>query len=444
MPGNHMSKTLDSDGLNGTETAILELVTSEETLSNAEIAEKVGTQVSTVRDIRREYTSDDPPSDSQAETVGDENSSAVATDATQELIQLQDSDGGEASLLDSLHDGVVKVVYTGDEPVVCSVNQAFEATFGYSAAEIVGESLREYLVPEEYAQVTQPDERSTAEMQAERAVTRRTQTGVREFLLREIPHEENGEQYVFKLYTEITSQKRREVELQREVQWLETRTQQLEHERQELEQFASVLSHDLRNPISIAEGYLGQIKTEDNEDSIAVIERALSRMNALIDDTLTLKQQSEQLDAVAHHSIDGLAEAAWELVETGDSELRVVDRFDIVCDADRISRLLENLFRNAIDHNEGPCVIRIGVHDTLTTSTRGRTETGFFLADDGCGIPEDKHDQVFEIGETTTREGTGLGLPIIKRIADAHDWNVQIVESFDGGAKFVFTNVDIG
>lgn len=447
VPDNHMSKIHNPDALNQTERAVLELVSTEQTLSNAEIAETVGTRIAFVRDIRRkhesEWTDMGPQTGGVAET-GDTTSAETATTATQELIKKHGSKSDGTQVLDSLHDAIVKVEFVQDRPVVRSVNQAFVETFGYTAGEIVGESLREYIVPEDYAASRSPPaEQTDAELRAGRAVTRRAHDCVREFLLQEIPHEAGGDQYVFKIFTDISQQKRQEVELQREVQQLTAETRQLEHEREKLEQFASVLSHDLRNPISIAEGYLAQIKTEDNEENVEVIERALSRMNALIDDTLTLKEQTEPVEDVTHRSIAGLAESAWEFVDTGDSELRVVDRFELLCHEDRTSRLLENVFRNAIDHNEQPVVIRVGIHDTLTTSTRGDTKKAFFISDDGCGIPEDKREQMFEVGETTSREGTGLGLPIIKRIAEAHGWNVQAVESFDGGAKFVFTNVDI-
>jgi len=218
---------------------------------------------------------------------------------------------------------------------------------------------------------------------------------------------------------------------------------QLEQKREQFELFASILTHDLRNPISIAGGYLAQIKTPENEETVEIIERAHERVQDIIDDTLTLKKESESLDELEPVSIETAAHVAWELIETGDSELRVVDQFEIMSDSDRLRRLFENLFRNAIDHNEEPVILRVGIHNTMTTSTRGETQKAFYISDDGCGIPEDKREQVFEIGNTEARDGTGLGLAIVERIVDAHGWNIHVAESFDGGAKFIFTNVEI-
>jgi signal transduction histidine kinase len=67
---------------------------------------------------------------------------------------------------------------------------------------------------------------------------------------------------------------------------------------------------------------------------------------------------------------------------------------------------------------------------------------GFYVADDGVGIPEDRRDAVFESGETFSEDGTGFGLSIVEDIAEAHGWRVALVESEDGGARFEFLPAD--
>lgn len=441
-----MSKRPDSDRSNRIETTVAELTSNNNNITNAEIAEKIDTKVSTVRDIRRnqknteEDTGDEIGVNADPTTSSNYNVGRLQSEKTVRSIEIEES---ESHILNTLQEPIVKIDVSEDDPIVRSINQAFVDTFGYTASDIIGDSLRSYITPEGYTDdLSAPSQREDGKLPDGRTITRKTKSGVQEFLCREIPSKED-DQCKLRIYTDVTAQKRREVELQRQVHRLKDDNRRLEDKSQQLEQFASILSHDLRNPINIAEGYLRQIETQENGDAVAVIDRALNRMNALIEDTLTLKDQSQPVEALERRSVTELAEAAWELVDTGDSELRIVDRFEIACDEDRIARLFENLFRNAIEHNDEPVVVRIGIHDTLTTSTRGDTKKAFHVSDDGCGIPEDKREQMFEIGETTTREGTGLGLPIIKRIAEAHHWNLQVVESFDGGAKFVFTDVDV-
>ena len=335
-------------------------------------------------------------------------------------------------LFDSIQDAVVELEIVDGDPIVRSVNPAFEDVFGYPPEEIRGESLNQFIVPDEHKdEAAHLDSRTSDGKYNDSVLTRLTADGEREFLYRGVPYEQDGNRYAFAVYSDITDHKRREAEL--------------ELKNQQLDEFASILTHDLRNPINIAEGYVEQVRGPDNEECIELIERAHDRMKAIIDDTLTLTKESQAVKDAETVSVTEIAESGWELVETNGSELQIVDEFAVVGDSDRLSRLVENLFRNAIDHNDEAVTIRIGTHEDLTPAalTEAAADTAFYIADDGTGIPESHRDRVFELGETTSRNGTGLGLPIVKRIAEAHGWNVQIAESVDGGAKFIFTNVDI-
>jgi PAS domain S-box-containing protein len=335
-------------------------------------------------------------------------------------------------LFNSIQDAVVEIEIIDERPIVRSVNPAFEDIFGYPPAEIRGESLNDFIVPDDREEeASNLDARTADGKYNDEVLTRSTATGEREFLYRGVPYQQGDSRYAFAVYSDITEQKQREAELERK--------------NEQLDEFASILTHDLRNPINIAEGYLKQVKEPNNQECIELIERAHDRMKAIIDDTLTLTKESQAVEEGEPIAINSLADSAWELVETEESELRVVDEFDVVGDSDRLARLAENLFRNAIDHNDEPVTVRIGMHDTIATTTRtgGDERAAFYIEDDGCGIPAAQRDQVFELGETTSREGTGLGLPIVQRIAHAHGWNVQVADGGEGGAKFIFSNVDI-
>jgi len=102
----------------------------------------------------------------------------------------------------------------------------------------------------------------------------------------------------------------------------------------------------------------------------------------------------------------------------------------VYTDDDRLRNLFENLFRNAVDHGSNDATVWVGT-----------TEDGFYVEDDGPGIPDDDKESVFESGFTTG--GTGLGLAIVEQIADAHDWTVHVEDGRRGGARFVFSGVDL-
>jgi signal transduction histidine kinase len=156
-------------------------------------------------------------------------------------------------------------------------------------------------------------------------------------------------------------------------------------------------------------------------------------MERLIAELLTLAREGEtatRLDAVA---LDPLAADAWGTVGTDTGTLAVVDDVAVEATPDRLRRLLENLFRNAVTH-AGPDV-------TVTVGALADAD-GFYVEDDGHGIPIDDREAVFEPGVTTAESGTGFGLTIVKRIAEAHDWTVTVETGTDGGARFVFTGVE--
>jgi signal transduction histidine kinase len=61
---------------------------------------------------------------------------------------------------------------------------------------------------------------------------------------------------------------------------------------------------------------------------------------------------------------------------------------------------------------------------------------GFYVADDGPGIPETDRPEVFESGYSSSEDGTGYGLAIVEEIVEGHGWSVTVMESADGGARF--------
>jgi signal transduction histidine kinase len=209
---------------------------------------------------------------------------------------------------------------------------------------------------------------------------------------------------------------------------LERHAQQQELRRQNhrLEKFANVVSHDLRNPLSVATGRIEMVDSEHAD----VIERNLDRMETIIEDVLTLAREGKSVEETEPVDLSSLATQCWENVETADASLSTDDDISIMADQSRCRQLLENLIRNSVEHVGDDVSIHIG-----------RREDGFYFEDDGPGIPEDKREEVFEAGYTTNRDGTGFGLNIVREVAEAHGWSVEITEGSEGGARFDFTGV---
>lgn len=215
-------------------------------------------------------------------------------------------------------------------------------------------------------------------------------------------------------------------------------TRRLERQNERLDQFASQVSHDLRNPLSAAMGRLElAIEEYGDDDDLLAVRQSLEDADGRIDEMLEFARLGNVITDPEPVPVSEAAAAAWEAVDTGDATLTVVGSVELRGDGERIERLLENLFRNAVEHadGDGEVSVRLGPLD-------GRP--GFFVADDGPGIPEDEREAVFESGHTTSEDGSGFGLAIVREIASAHGWTVRVTDSEAGGARFEFDGADPG
>jgi hypothetical protein len=203
------------------------------------------------------------------------------------------------------------------------------------------------------------------------------------------------------------------------------------------EQIASVISHDLRNPLDVAKARTRAARETGDAEHFDRLEGAHDRMERIIRDVLTLARNDEVIEPGTAVELDTVATDAWATVDTGPATLAVTgDLPTIEADPDRLQRLFENLFRNSVEHSSTSNPTEAGI-----TVRVGPTGDGFFVDDDGPGIPKAERERVFEPGYTVTEGGTGLGLTIVERIAEAHGWTVSLVESDDGGARFEFRDV---
>ena len=213
-------------------------------------------------------------------------------------------------------------------------------------------------------------------------------------------------------------------------QELVARTSTLERRNERLDEFASLVSHDLRNPLNVATGSVELARTHEDLSHLERAESALHRMDALIDDLLVLSRSGTELDDTAPIDLEPVARAAWHDLERDAGRL-VVQAHTPVVEGDRgqLRHLFVNLFRNALDHNDTPVTVTVG---PLADGN------GFFVADDGRGIDDEDHEVVFEHGYTTHSEGTGFGLSIVGHIAEAHGWDCTVGDGSHGGARFEF------
>ena len=218
----------------------------------------------------------------------------------------------------------------------------------------------------------------------------------------------------------------------RDVSVRKQREQELERTNEQLDRFASVVSHDLRNPLSVAQGYL-DLAAAHPSDALDTVAAALGRMELLIDDLLSLARGGTRIDKTELVDLAALAEGCWRNVSTGDAALVVAVDRRIRADRSRLEQLLENLLRNSVEH---------GGEEVTVTIAELDSGDGISIADDGPGIDSDTRAQVFDRGYSSTSGGTGFGLAIVAEIAEAHGWTISLAEAETGGARFELTGID--
>jgi signal transduction histidine kinase len=249
------------------------------------------------------------------------------------------------------------------------------------------------------------------------------------------------------------------------------REEQLLKQNEYLDRFAGIVSHDLQGPLMEIRASADAALRSGDVSHVESVVDATDRIDRLVDDLLRLARTGRQVDDVTAVELSEAAETAWRRVWSTNATLAVETDAVVLADRERLLQLLENLFRNAVQHgstggqngtNEaetgsGPpdrstafeTADTTGDDTTAATAedagvhlTVGELESGFYVADDGPGISPTDRDRVFERGYTTTTDGTGLGLSIVRQIASAHGWIVLVTDGEHGGARFELRSVD--
>ena len=382
------------------------------------------------------------------------------------LVLLQDVTGRRR--MERRHQRLVEkatdVIFVLDtDGTITYVSPAVENVLGAKPDAVIGEDALQFVHPDDRGRIVDLFERGIEDPGA----TYRFEFRVRNRDGEWTPFEGIGRNLLDDPFVEGVVVNARDITERKE------RERELERQNERLDEFASVVSHDLRNPLEVARGNLELARTGDDADREAALDQvaeAHDRMENIIDDVLTLAREGQAVTGTEPVEIATAARSAWDAVETDDATLDVADPPTVAADPDRLRRLFENLFRNAVEHgstgsqnagrsgdavehgstgnrmesDDAGVTVTVGRIEPLHTGTRVETDgpRGFFVEDDGPGLPETDTAALFEFGYTTGDDGTGIGLAIVSDIAEAHGWTVTAGEGKAGGARFEFTGVD--
>ena len=303
-------------------------------------------------------------------------------------------------LFELTEDAVAEIEIVDRVPVVRTVNPAFEGIFGYERAEIVGESLNEFIVPDHRSsEATSFDDRTADGKSNWATVSRRTEDGLREFLYRGVPYEREGRHFGLAIYTDVTDRRRRE------------RHHEVLHR---------VLRHNLRNDLTQIS--LSAEILVDELENVTLLEHA-RRIDGAADDL-------EKLSHAAGRVRDVMGDVTDETstVDIAGTLRDVIDRYqgtdEIVFETDlptelpaagdqRLFDALDALVENSLEHGavsddsvEDPGTVRVAAR-------RDGEEAVVTITDEGPGIPEYARAAVFDerpISQLSHSSGLGLWL----------------------------------
>ncbi|QCC46219.1 two-component system sensor histidine kinase NtrB [Halobellus limi] len=334
------------------------------------------------------------------------------------------------TLVESAAEGMLTI---DAESTIVYANPAVEDILGYAPEELVGSSKMK-IIPERLRPVhaaaldtyVRTGERSIDWEGIELPALHKDGHEVPTLIsLRE--HTHDGDRYFTGIIRDVTERRRREDELR--------------DQKERLDEFADILAHDIRNPLSVARGYTELAREREQSPELAQVEEALDRIDRLVDDVLALSREGRFIGETGPVDLETSLRAAWGNVETGRATLEVEPGLGVVvADGSRLAELFENLFRNAVEHGtadpEG-----VGSHSLTVNAGRLPEGEGFYVADDGDGIPEAEREAIFERGYSTRESGTGYGLSIVRQLAEAHGWTIGAAESDGSGARFEIRDV---
>jgi signal transduction histidine kinase len=183
------------------------------------------------------------------------------------------------------------------------------------------------------------------------------------------------------------------------------------------------LTHDARNPLNVVTGRLELLDVEATHSD--AIKRSVGRVDSLLNELSTVATVAGPIESREPVDLSEMASRVWGELGGPTDRLRVETDRTVDADPDCLRLILDRLFENALDHG--------GDEVTVTV---GESDCGFYVADDGPGIPEEDVERVFEQGYGTARDGDGYGLFVAASVATAHGWDIVAGASDDGGARF--------
>jgi two-component system sensor kinase FixL len=370
------------------------------------------------------------------------------------ICQLEESEARTRAIVDTAVDAIITIDERG---VIESLNPATEKLFGYAKGELIGQNVK-LLMPESYHSEHDTyleNYQSTGQKRIigiGRQVVGQRKDGSTFPMDLAVSEVQLGDRRLFTgVVRDNSDRAKAEADLRYYAAQLQERNAELTRSNQELDDFAYIASHDLKEPLRgihnystfLVEDYQSKLD-EEGVAKLQTLKRLTQRMETLLDSLLEFSRVGRVDLAVGEADLNQVLEEVRESLaislQEHSVELRIPRRLPVVkCDRVRVAEVFRNLIVNAIKYNDKPEKwIEIGFE--AGTSACGPI---FYVRDNGIGIAKKHGDAIFRIfkrlhGRDKFGGGTGVGLTIVKKIVERHNGRIWI-ESVPGeGTTFFF------
>ena len=328
---------------------------------------------------------------------------------------------------------------------ILEANEAFSRVYGRERQEIIGQSVRIlYGDPAQYEDIgarAYPLVHRGETFQDDVPMVRCDGAQIWVRLVAHLVDVRNPDLGVVWAAEDITGSKALELDLKRS--------------NAELEQFAYVASHDLRQPLRMISSYLGVIEkrlgpelSEELKGFLGYATGGARRMDRMITDLLEYSRTGrsrENFEPVALNDAIGDSLISLEsAIKDADGEVRVADGLPVLtANRSELVRLFQNLIGNAVKyrHPARTPLVEIG-HGDLNG------ELVVWVKDNGMGISPDQRERAFAIFQRLVAkdayEGSGIGLSVCRKIVENHGGRIWIEDAPDGGCVFMMTFPELG
>lgn len=357
------------------------------------------------------------------------------------------------TVMNTVLDGLIVIDKLG---YIQIFNQSAQSIFGYEQEEVLGQNVK-LLMPDPYrsehdgylAHHNQTGATNIIGIGREIKAQRKDGT-IFPMELGVNAMEVEGKKYFVGTIRDISERKRAEEEIQSYIK-------KLKISNEELDQFAYIASHDLKEPLRglannalfLQEDYAKKLD-EGADKRLERMRFLCTRMEQLVDNLLYYSRLGRHELAVTFVDLNDVVKKVQELSVADDIGLTgniiVPDVLpEVLCDKIKITELFRNLISNSLKYNDKQHkTVEVGVTSRLNPISQKQEQRVFYVKDNGIGIEKQYFDEVFKIFrrlnfESDTERGSGVGLTFVKKIIERHDGHVWLESTLGKGTTFYFT-----